>query len=309
MTGLPNTFMVFNVYVDRAMELLTDSELRILIFATRHILGWQDKVEDRQGFISISMFEKGYVTGNGVHFAGTGLNRQTIIDAVGGLVDFGFLKKDGKPTSKGQKYTLCTDGIDWSKMESRRDEKVLKAKQRTAKANAKRRGGTSDNTGTLDNTMQGTSDNTMLGTLDNTQTNTYSNPSSNPLADAVAEFIFGIDPTFSTDRGGRIKVITDWLSGKSDGTKDAKVGFISAPAAPEHVKSFAGHWKSISNANMPYDLRKFVDAWRKWASSRKAKVSAPKPANITSVDVELTPAEIEARKQQLAALRKSEVAS
>lgn len=39
------------------------------------------------------------------------------------------------------------------------------------------------------------------------------------------------------------------------------------------------------------------------------KKAAPQPTNITQVDIELSPAEVEARKQQLAAVRKAEVAS
>lgn len=39
------------------------------------------------------------------------------------------------------------------------------------------------------------------------------------------------------------------------------------------------------------------------------KKAAPQPSNITQVDIELSPAEVEARKQQLAAVRKAEVAS
>ncbi len=178
MTGVPNTFMTFNIYVDRAMEMLTDSELRILLYADRHIMGWRDKVDDRQGYLSISMFQKGYVTKDGSRYGGCGLGRQTIIDAIASLVKYGFLKRDEKPTAKGQKFTLCTDGIDWDNLETRYQEWQEKAKARTAKATAKRVNGTSDDTGTLDVTMQGTSDVTMLSTLDVTQTNTYSKPQS-----------------------------------------------------------------------------------------------------------------------------------
>lgn len=130
----------------------------------------------------------------------------------------------------------------------------------------------------------------------------------NPLFDAVAKYIFEIEPALVKEQGGRIGIISSWLSGKSDGPKGVKIGYISAPASPDHVKAFAGYWKATSKANLPYDLQKFVDAWRKWASQRKT-VSAPKPTNIMQVETELTAAEIEARKQALAAALKSEVAS
>lgn len=182
MTGLPNTFQVFNTYIDRAMELLTDSEFRVLMYTTRHITGWQDRIDERQGCISISMFEKGFITKDGTRYAGCGLSRQTIVNSIASLVEFGFLERTGKPTSKGQKYTLETKGIDWLALDQRHKSQFEGNKKRTAKANKFRRSGTSDNTGMLDNTMQGTSDNTMLGTLDNTQTNPTSKPSSNPLS-------------------------------------------------------------------------------------------------------------------------------
>lgn len=106
----------------------------------------------------------------------------------------------------------------------------------------------------------------------------------NPLFNAVAEHIFGIHPDQipqddDENSGTRIGIITAWLAGKSEyayhGRKKTHIGFISAPAQPEHVRLFAGYYKSSSNAHIPYDLMKFVDAWRKWASSRK---TAPRRA-------------------------------
>lgn len=176
MTGLLNSFQVFNIYIDRAMELLTDSEFRVLMYATRHITGWQDRIEERQGCLSISMFERGFITKDGNRFAGCGLGRQTIINAIGKLVEYGFLERAGKATAKGQKYTLQTNGIDWNALIVRHAEKLSLSKKRTANATISRLVGTSDDTGTLDVTMQGTSDVTMLSTLDVTQTKTSSNP-------------------------------------------------------------------------------------------------------------------------------------
>jgi len=102
----------------------------------------------------------------------------------------------------------------------------------------------------------------------------------NPLFDAVAQYVFGIDPLEVTSQGGRIGIIASWLAGKSDGVKHGKskteVGFISSPASPEHVRAFAGAYKAAyQNANMPYDLQKFVDSWRKWASQNRAKLQPP----------------------------------
>lgn len=190
MTGLLNSFQVFNVYIDRAMELLSDSEFRVLMYTTRHITGWQDRIDERQGCISISMFEKGFTTSGGVVFAGCGLTRQTIINAIAALVEYGFLERTGKPTTKGQKYTLETKGIDWSALEKRHVAQVDANKQRTAKASKSRRSGTLDDTGTSHDTMLGTLDDTMLSTSDDTQTKTSSKPTTKTSAPRKRDEIF-----------------------------------------------------------------------------------------------------------------------
>lgn len=100
----------------------------------------------------------------------------------------------------------------------------------------------------------------------------------NPMFDAVAQYVFEIEPETVTKEGGRIGILTAWLSGKSDGVKRGKkreeVGYISSPAKPEHVQMFAAHWKSVKHgADLPLDLVKFVDAWRQWATSVKVNGS------------------------------------
>lgn len=101
--------------------------------------------------------------------------------------------------------------------------------------------------------------------------------------DAVAEHIFNINPLeVNKETGGRIGVISSWLNGKSDGLKrnGGKVGYISRPAEPEHVKRFAAWYKAKHpNISMPRDLLKFVDYWRQWASEQsKAAAARPAPA-------------------------------
>lgn len=151
MTGVPNTFQCFNAYVDKAMELLTDAELRCLLFATRHIMGWQDKINERQGVISLSMFEHGFVSKEGVRFAGCGLRRPAIQKAVTSLAEYGFLKKAGEVTPDGQQWQLAETGIEWKKLEARHYEKTAKGIKQVEKAVAasaeKRR---SEQGGTLD---------------------------------------------------------------------------------------------------------------------------------------------------------------
>jgi hypothetical protein len=187
--GIPNTFQCFNMYVDRAMELLTDAELRCLLFATRHILGWKDRVSERAARLSLTAFENGFTDKNGKRYAGVGLSRPVIIKAVDSLVNFGFLERVGKPTPKGQRYELSDGDIDWSTLEARKAEKDNKNQKRIKKATAaslEARGVTSDlpvtshGTGTSDVTGTGTSDVTGTGTSDVTESNPPSNPPTNP---------------------------------------------------------------------------------------------------------------------------------
>lgn len=113
---------------------------------------------------------------------------------------------------------------------------------------------------------------TTIDTTTNTTKLSATNADANSLFDAVSEHIFKILPSKSNGNGGRIGTISSWLAGKSDGMKrtGGKVGFISSPAKPEHVKAFADYWKvKYPNANIPLDFIKFVEAWRAWASSLK----------------------------------------
>ena len=133
---VPNTFQTFNVYVDRAMELLTDPELRVLIFATRHILGWQSNITNRTAEISISMFVNGYTDKHDNYYGGCGCSRNTVIQATESLVQFGFFDRVGKATPRGQRWQLSDRDIDWAALEARRNEKQAKNKDRVKKATA-----------------------------------------------------------------------------------------------------------------------------------------------------------------------------
>lgn len=344
-TVLPNTFQCFNIYIDHALEHLTDSEVRILWYATRHILGWRDKIKNKQGHISLSMFENGFTDSNGNHYGGCGLGKGAIIAACKSLVEFKLLQKTGKPTEDGQGWELTTDDIQWDKLKARTAERLVKQKNKTLKATAamvNKRAGTSDvpeketvEGGTSDVTMQGTSDVTMQGNVARTESNPLSNPSSNleelntsaaiatdtqtdsatsniiPDAfeqavavveakikkertpdlvfEAVAFHIFDIDPsTVTKETGGRIGPIAQWLKGKSDGLKRAggKVGFISRAAEPEHVKQFALWYKlEYPDANLPYDLVKFVESWRKWATAMAKRAATRQKVQATIVEI------------------------
>ena len=144
---IPNSFQSPNAYVDTAMELLTGEEYKCLSFAARHILGWQDKINSREGVISLSMFEHGYEDASGTHYGGTGITRAAIQTALEQLVTYKLLLKLGDPTPDGQRWQLG-DAPDFEGLKQRRDQQVEAARLRTAKATAarlaKRAAGTSD---------------------------------------------------------------------------------------------------------------------------------------------------------------------
>lgn len=171
---LPNTFMCFNVYVDRAMQHLTDSELRVLLFATRHILGWQDKIADRRGHISMTMFTNGFTSTNdeGVTsvYAGCGLGESAVRSACNSLCAFTLLVKVGYPSDKGQQWQLG-ETPDWESLEQRTADRETKRKQQVEKATqvavSKREGVTLDDT-PLTLNEGGTSNDTPPVTLNDT---------------------------------------------------------------------------------------------------------------------------------------------
>ncbi|MBK8035329.1 MAG: DnaD domain protein [Chloroflexi bacterium] len=144
---IPNSFQSPNDYVDVAMELLTGEEYKCLSFAARHILGWQDKINSREGVISLSMFEHGYTDGGGEHYGGTGITRAAVQTALRSLVTFKLLIELGEPTPEGQRWQLGS-APDWDGLMQRDAEKKVAARDRTAKATAarlaKREAGTSD---------------------------------------------------------------------------------------------------------------------------------------------------------------------
>lgn len=181
MSLVPNTFQTFNTYVDDAMYLLTDGELRCLLFATRHIMGWQDKIDKQQGCISLSMFENGFVTKDGRIFHGCGLGRKAIITATVDLVRFGFLEKVGVAGRDGQEWKLSNDGIKWELLQSRFDEKSTKYKSQTTKAREVKSTGVSNNTGVVEQTSSGVLNNTMLRVVEQTQSKPLSKPISKPV--------------------------------------------------------------------------------------------------------------------------------
>jgi hypothetical protein len=146
---IPNSFQTPNVLVDEVMPLLTPQEWVVLSFATRHILGWHDRIHKRRAPISLSRFEQ------------CGLNRQAILPVLASLEQFRLLRKIGSPNRKGQVWELSFDsGIDLEGLRTRKHHRAAIAHQRTQAARYVRHTGMSHipGTGMSDTPKRGMSD-------------------------------------------------------------------------------------------------------------------------------------------------------
>ena len=137
-TLLPNTFQTPNDYIDQALELLTSEEFKCLMFAVRHIYGWQDKIGSRRSCISFTMFEHGIPTNSDKHYGGTGLARVAIQKALDALDHYKLLIKQGAPTTKGQEYEIGVEP-DWEGLRQREADRLEMNRLRTEKARKNRK--------------------------------------------------------------------------------------------------------------------------------------------------------------------------
>lgn len=108
-----------------------------------------------------------------------------------------------------------------------------------------------------------------------------------PIFDAVCSEIFGIKSDEElkaaqeqNNAGTRIGMIAAWLNQKRGSFrlrgKTVDFGLISAPAKPDHVRSFVRWYqRKQPRQGLPRDIEKFIEYWREWASSQKARVIAP----------------------------------
>ncbi len=120
---IPNSFQTPNVLADEIMPLLTPQEWLVLSFATRHILGWHDRIHERRAPISLSRFEK------------CGLSREAILTALVALERYGLLHKIGSATQQGQVWELSFDaGVDLDGLKQRKQHKRTSAASRTRTA-------------------------------------------------------------------------------------------------------------------------------------------------------------------------------
>lgn len=133
----PNSFQTPNSFVDEAMHLLTSDEYKVLSFIDRHILGWQEKVMERKGVISLTMLVKGYQSKKtGRWFHGTGLSRPTVNKCLDALTAYGFIVPEGTPGPKGQTWVLG-DYPDYNALRERSIERQEKNDLRMARVRGK----------------------------------------------------------------------------------------------------------------------------------------------------------------------------
>lgn len=108
-TFVPNSFQTPNGYVDDLMPFLTGEEYKVLIYATRRILGFQK----RQDRISLSQFTDGTksIKDGRTLDNGTGLGKETVIKCLANLVRFGLMVKEADNDPKTNEGTLWS--LQW----------------------------------------------------------------------------------------------------------------------------------------------------------------------------------------------------
>ena len=133
---VPNSFQTPNLYVDRLMPLLTDIELRVLVYMTRRILGFNRR-EDQ---ISLSQFTDGLIsTKNGEQLDyGAGVSKEAARTALERLIKFGIVTQT-QPYDSAKRvpatWSLQLDDalIDWRALQERREATKNAGVERAAK--------------------------------------------------------------------------------------------------------------------------------------------------------------------------------
>src|SRR5690349_17082408 len=106
---VPNSFQTPNAFVDHVMPFLSGEEYKVLIYATRRILGFQK----RQDRISLSQFTNGTVNKKGESLDyGTGLSLETVKKCLKSLVDFGLMVRVAENDTRTNEGTLWS--LQWN---------------------------------------------------------------------------------------------------------------------------------------------------------------------------------------------------
>jgi hypothetical protein len=134
---VPNSFQTPNGYVDDIMPFLTGEEYKVLIYATRRILGFQK----RQDRISLSQFTDGTKSSKDGRTldSGTGLARETVKNCLENLVKFGLMVKEADNDPKTNEGTLWSlqwneADVNWQALQEHLEKRSKVNVQRMAKA-------------------------------------------------------------------------------------------------------------------------------------------------------------------------------
>lgn len=130
---IPNSFQVPNVYIDEYLHMLSNSEIKVLLYAMRRIFGFQKRT-DR---ISISQFCDGVKNKDGdILDHGTGLSPATVIKSLDKLIEYGLIIKvaDNNGKNEGTLYQLSAmPDVDDETIKEEHQEKQQANKERMKK--------------------------------------------------------------------------------------------------------------------------------------------------------------------------------
>lgn len=284
-TFIPNSFQTPNILIDELMPLLSDTEWRVLCYMTRHILGWQDKIANRQRHMSLNMFVKGFG-----EFKGCGLGKVSIGNALESLAEYKVIKRIGKADAKGQLWELAFDNpeIEWEKLRQRQADKELSSKQRTVKATEHQpRNVTSDvpSRGTLQQRHMGR-DGTVTSDVNN-QTQ-VSNPSIKPTK----------GPSAFNEMKDAIRIAHDWAKPTDNEwgqIQKAAKQLLKADVTPADIPSLYKYCVAEMKGKTftPLLLTTKVSEWRKANKPAPAHPShIPFPAEEPEPDASPMPDEM-----------------
>jgi hypothetical protein len=308
MSLIPNAWQTPNDFMDKYNPFLTSEEWRVLSYACRHILGWQDKIDSRMRRMSVSFFENGYS-----EYPGCGLKRAAIIKALDGLAAYGLMRKIGDPTREGQMWKLPSDEneIDLQGLKERQAQKEQLAVSRTNRARTMRKSGLSDTpvvSGTNRNVVSGTNQERLVGlTESKPSTKPSTKPKDSPPLGAPSAFepfveeLFEADPEISlivseeqvgqpeeldiTSRAA-LQVATRFFFRLKEPVENVEwshlnmlTNFLSGQMKRNPKKTKQGEWFDNQLDEFPLDALDII-GMRFWWNDRFDGLSLEKPATI-----------------------------
>lgn len=203
---VPSSFQTPNAYVDYVMPYLTGEEYKVLLYATRRILGFQK----RQDRISLSQFTDGTINKKGkVLDRGTGLSVETVKKSLASLVAFGLMVRvegNDPRTNEGTLWSLQWNGrkVAWKALEEREEKRSEAARAKMTKARSMRQ--------TPPNGIEGAPPNGIEGTPPNGIETQYTEETQgNTNEDEAAQALAQISKAYEAEIGLITAFIADEL--------------------------------------------------------------------------------------------------